>query len=879
MFDLKRSFRSKFAWLFVFIAIVLPTFASARPFDWEQDEAQKRAPLPNARYVRSRNIDVKHLSLDLRFDWEKLIAIGRETITVSPLIEPLRTVTLDAGNMEFDSIKLLSGKTLQYSYDEKATKLDITLDRAYSFGENIVIVINYRTKNQAVNSKLAFGAFGGGLKFFKPTSEDPKAPKQIWSQGESEYNRFWFPSYDYPNDFRTTELRATVEKPLSVISNGRLVTVTPNRDGTRTFYWKMDQPYANYLTSIVVGEYAEVKGSYAGIPVSSYVYPSVLKEATFSTRTLPATVKLFSEKTGIKYPYAKYAQVMAYKFGGGMENITATTQTDTMIYDERSELDEDQEGLQSHELAHQWFGDYVTCRDWSDIWLNESFATFMETIWTENFKGHDEMLYSDIRGNQNGYFTAWNRGLRRPIVTKNYSDPDAVFDAYAYPRGGAVLHMLRKQLGDANFWRAINHYLKSNAHQPVETEDFRIAIEESTGQSMDAFFDQWLYKMGHPVFEVTQTYDAPAKQLTLNVKQTQKRVETSDYPQVDFFQTPVDIEIATASGAKIETVFIEPKAENIFTFSVNSKPLLIDFDNEGTLIKELKFEKSIEELAYQMSRDGDVLGRSWALEELRRKLQDDKTSAADQAKIRNAIVNRISSEKFWGLRRDAIEAILPARVSPLASVESPPPIDLNISVVVALRGALKDKDARVRAVAIAGLGRMNDEKFADEFASALSDRSYGVIDSASIALGKTKSASAYDALTRLVDQNSWKDRIRIAALRGLGALGDKRTFEIGYKYASDATQPENIRSAALSVVAASGKGDPRAYPLVLEVFKKALDSNNNQGMFESVVSIIRLADPRGQEVFDLLKKKYEKLPQVIAQISMFEKQFQDALGK
>lgn len=182
-------------------------------------------------------------------------------------------------------------------------------------------------------------------------------------------------------------------------------------------------------------------------------------------------------------------------------------------------IDGDSEGLQAHELAHQWFGDYVTCRDWGQIWLNESFATYMQAMWTEKLKGHEEFLYQDVRGNQNATIGTWNSGNRRPIVTKYYASKDGMFDTYAYPGGGSVLHMLRKHLGDAMFAKALNHYLTSNAHQPVSTEDLRIAVEEATGQSMDWFFDQWLYRMGHPIFEVTQSY-ADGK-LTLNVKQTQ----------------------------------------------------------------------------------------------------------------------------------------------------------------------------------------------------------------------------------------------------------------------------------------------------------------------------------------------------------------------
>src|SRR5437763_9886564 len=240
-----------------------------------------------------------------------------------------------------------------------------------------------------------------------------------------------------------------------------------------------------------------------------------------------------------------------------MKQIPDTTDKYYIIHDALTKLDRDSDCLQSHELAHQWFGYYVTCRAWSDIWLNESFATYFQAMWDEHRLGRDEFLYRDVKGNEDAYYNAWAQGNRRPIVTSNFTNKDTIFDTYAYPRGGAVLHMLRKTLGEENWWRSINHYLRKYANQPVQTEQFRIAIEETTGQPMDWFFDEWLDKMGHPVFRVAQSYDANAKTLTLKVRQEQKPDPNSDYPQVGFFRMPVEIEIGTSGATRIEHVMIE----------------------------------------------------------------------------------------------------------------------------------------------------------------------------------------------------------------------------------------------------------------------------------------------------------------------------------
>ena len=765
---------------------LLLVLAAPTPFLAQRQQGQETRQLPPPRYIPSHDYDTQNIRLELRFDWEHEQALGTETITLSPLVTDLRRVELDAANMIFNSVKLASGLPLKFDSDSSQEKLRITLNQVYQPHDTINIVIDYHTNG--VTTARGIPGFGRGLRFIKPTSDDATRPRQIWSQGETEYNHYWFACYDHPNDFTTTEIIATAEKPLMVISNGKLLSTKDNKDNTRTFDWKIDQPHATYLTSIVVGEYATVEGNYAGIPVISYVYPSELTEGRVTTARLPEMVKFFSEKTGVKYPYAKYSQTMTRDFGGGMENISATTQTDNMIHDARSELDQTSDSLQSHELAHQWFGDYVTCRSWADIWLNESFATYFQAMWDEHWLGRDDFLYRDVKANQDTYYRDWARGLRHPIVTENYANPEAVFDTYAYPRGGAVLHMLRKTLGEDNWWRAINHYLTKYAHQPVSTEQFRIAIEEATGQSMDWFFDEWLYKMGHPVFRVAQSYDADAKTLKLELKQYQKPDPNYEYPQTSFFQTPVEIEIGTATGMRVERVLIEPKEEQSFSFQVDGEPLLVNFDYGDTLIKDLFFDKPTDALIYQLTRDEDVMGRMWALGQLSEKRQAVNTSDAEKGLIVEAISSSLTRDKFWGMRfEDA------------AALQDAPGDDVKTCLLI----ATKDKDPRVRARAIQALGARKDPSLAEAFQRSLGDESYSVIRAAAEALGQTKNPMGYDSLVKLLDMSSWRDNIRLAGLNGLAALGDKRSLDAVQKYSASGNSGQ-VRAAAITVLAAVG---------------------------------------------------------------------------
>jgi aminopeptidase N len=853
------------------------SIATARPpknpFLRQQEEEVKK--LPPVNWIRSRQIDVKHIAIDLKFDWEKESAFGVTTVTLAPF-KDTNKVYLDAASMTINSVKSAAGADLKFSYngEKDGDNLEIMLDRVYKSGENVIVKVDYATNyvNKA-DADTSIGSFGRGLRFIKPTAEEPNKPRQIWSQGESEFNRYWFPSYDSPNDFRTTELRATVQKPFFVVSNGALLETKENADGTRTFYWKMDAPYTNYLTSIVVGEYTEVKnGEFEGKPIVAYGYPSETKEVALTTKNLPANIKFFSEKTGIKYPYAKYAQTFVEDFGGGMENISATTQIEEMIHDDRELLDTDSESLQSHELAHQWFGDYVTCRDWGQIWLNESFATYFQALWHEELKGHEFFLYNDVRGNQQQVLETWNLGTRRPIVTKYFENKDAMFDNYSYPGGAAILHMLRKHLGDAQFFKAMNHYLTSNAHQPVSTEDLRIAIEETTGESMDWFFDQWLYRMGHPVFEVTQNYDPAAKKLTLNVKQTQKIDLLNEYPQTQYFQTKVEIEI----DGKVEQVWIEPKAENVFAFDAPAKPKIVNFDYEGTLLKELKFEKAVDDLIYQMLNDRDLIGRRWAMEELEAKA----ANSSEKAKIMTAFQTSFEQEKNQNVRRAALSKIsnlsLPKQVLPGTPL---PPINLSETIVQLLTKASKDENSLIRSDAIELLAATRDAKYADLYVAALSDRSYTVIDSAAEALGASKDAKAFDALIKLIKTPSWKGRIETAGLNGLAALADKRGFDVSYKFASDKNNNYNARTAALAVIGVTGKGDERAFPLIFEQFKAALETNDFDGLLNSTQSIIRLADPRGQQAFDMLREKFKGQKNIIDYVNILETQFKASIGK
>ena len=325
----------------------------------------------------------------------------------------------------------------------------------------------------------------------------------MWTQGQDEDAHYWFPCIDYPNAKATTEVKATVPAGYFVLSNGALVKTTSNASKkTKTYHWKMDIPHVTYLVSCVAGKFTGHTDDVDGTPVSYYVQPGREADGARSFGKTPKMLRFFGERLNHKYPYAKYAQIAVSDFiFGGMENTTATTQTDTTLHDERAHLDFSSDPLVAHELAHQWFGDLLTCKDWSHAWLNEGFATYFEALFREFDRGADEFGYYRV-ALQDAYKREDRDHYRRSIVTNVYVEPVDLFDRHLYEKGACVLHMIRTQLGDDLWWKAIARYVADNAMRNVETVDLARAIEDVSGLNFAPFFDQWVLHAGHPDFDV-----------------------------------------------------------------------------------------------------------------------------------------------------------------------------------------------------------------------------------------------------------------------------------------------------------------------------------------------------------------------------------------
>jgi aminopeptidase N len=677
--------------------------------------------------------------------------------------------------MKIKRVYLPDGRELRFYFDTLAQKLKIYLDRSYSFKDTLSVIVEYFVSNPRK-----------GLYFIQPDSAYPDKPYQIWSQGQPEDNHYWFPCYDFPNDKATSELIATVKKNFVVISNGKLLSVSDDaKKGLRTYHWYMDKPHSSYLISIVVGEYVKLQDYYLDIPLEYYVYKSNAKYAKLSFEKTPDIMKFFSEKIGYKYPYDKYAQTIVEDFiYGGMENITATTLTSSTIHDERAHLDVSSDGLVAHELAHQWWGNLLTCRSWEHAWLNEGFATYFTALYFEYAKGKDEFQFNVYNMQRSARFADMTD--KKPTVWNRYFDPTDVFGPHIYQRGGAILNMLRFVLGDELFWKAINYYAHKYAFQNVETNDFKIAIEEATGYNLKWFFDQWLYKAGYPIFEVKYSYDDSKKLLKLEVEQ----IQPGDSLTPEVFKTPVDVEIATKSERKTFRIFIDKRKET-FEFEVSDKPLMVIFDKGNWILKELYFDKSKDELIYQAQNASEMIDRLVAVQELGKMSSD-----PDVVELMKKISR---SNEFYAVRQEAINNLGKLKDEDVAKF---------------LIELYKDEgDSKIRRSIVDALKNFKFN-FVVSFLNDVvkSEKSYYVIASAINSLVTVDSVNGMRYIKNGLGMDSHQEVIRTTALRRLSDMKntkfEKEAVDILKRYSMRGNHP-SVRITAISTLSLFADKDPR----------------------------------------------------------------------
>jgi len=787
---------------------------------------QLRADEP---YARSRDYDLQHSRIALRFDLDQKKVIGEVTHTLTILRDGTPKIIFDSAGLTIQSVSVNKSRAKFETTDDK---LIIPLSAPAHAGERLDVNIRYEGKPSK------------GLYFILPDKEYPDRPPQVWSQGESEDTHYYLPTYDYPNDRLTTETILTVPESWVTVANGKLISISEAHDGMKTWTWRESFPSSTYLITAVAGALDEVKDSWRGIPVNYYAPKGRGDRLSINYGRTPQMIELFSMKLGVNYPWEKYDQSMVDDFvAGGMENSSATTNTSSSLRNPKlvPEYPTGEDDLISHELGHQWFGDLVTCKDWGDIWLNEGFATFMETVWTEAHFGKDQADYDRWEA-AHSWFAQHNL-YEKPIVRHDFND-SGEFDGNAYTKGGWVLYMLRHQLGDDAFYAGLKHYLEVNRGKNVVTADLSKAIEEATHTNVDRFFNQWLYGAGAPKFDLSYTYDDAKHEVALTVKQTQK-VEG----RVGLFRIPTEVEITTASGPKLFPITVSKESE-LFSFPTDSAPLMVLFDKGGQILKSADFHKEKKEWLYQLKNATELADRADAITALS-KLKGDDTVVA-------ALGDALRSDKAWGIRANAADAL-----GELGGATASKQL---------LEALDADKEPWVRSYIVAALGNFKDDTAIAAKLSSIAgeDSSYRARAAALQALGRLKAPDALAVLNAAVAADSPDGFLRNAALRSLGALGDDKAVPLLLQWSASG-KPIDSRTAAIASLARLQKNNKE----ITQQLASYLNEPHFPVRFATIFALGARGDPSAIPALEALLKSndlsIEMAPMIKRQIASLKK--------
>ena len=710
-------------------------------------------------YERPRPFAIHHIALDLELEVERKSFRGAATLDVTRVDPSATEIALDAVGFDIEAVEVRDG-------GGGKKKKDAAFEPAAHVYDGETLHVTLPAATSAAQIRVSYRAVPRrGMYFLAPDEHVPERPRQVWTQCQDEDARFIFPCHDKPHVKQTTELIVKVPAGWYALSNGELVGEPSSTRGD-TFHWKMNEPHPSYLFTLVAGEFSRIDDEVDGIPLTYLVPRGREAEGKRTFARTPAMIHHFGELLGVKYPWNKYAQVVVNDFiFGGMENTTATTMYEHILLDERAALDITSDDLIAHELAHQWFGDLVTCRDWSHAWLNEGFATFMEHMDREDHLGRDEYDFG-IKGDMEAYLGEARGRYRRPIVCQDYDAPIDIFDRHLYEKGACVLHMLRRELGDTLFFQGVKAYLERHRNGVVETRDLMRAIEEVSGRSLERFFEQWVFRPGHPELDLKIEHDGEVT--TVTVKQTQHvgaggggagpagpaghgaPAGTSDTNTPIFaFDLVLDLHLEKETRREVRRV---DQASQSFAFRVPGRPRFVVVDPDFGVIADLKLEAPADMLRAQLEGAPSARGRMLAAQGLGR--FDDPAST-------QALAATLADEKeFWGARAEVANAL-----GNLRSEEAFTILESNVGT----------KHPKVRRAVAHALGAFRTSKSAELLKKlALRDPSYLVEADAARALGATRQAGGFDTLVDILDRPSWADVIRAGAIDGLANLRDER---------------------------------------------------------------------------------------------------------
>jgi len=676
---------------------------------------------------RSRDYDAINYKVELSVDLVQKRLEGQNTIIITPLCDNFNKVTLDAVSLVATDVLDIKGTPLYFEQTEE--NIFINLPRFFGHNDTIIFTVKYYLSEPVM-----------GLRFIDASGD---RPLQVSSNCFPNKARQWIPCYDYPNDKVTQDMIITTNSSYKVLSNGSLIDTIDNGDGTTTWHWQQVRPHSTYLISLSIGDYLVVKDSLGDLPINYWVYRSMADDVERVFGKTPYMIDFFNRLYDYDYPWAKYDQVISGYMGGGAEATSATLLGEGIVTDEYTEQDYYREYVIAHEIAHQWWGDLITCRSWEHTWLNESFGTYSDYLYTRYDKGKNEGDY-DLLQKKNVYINESHNRFMRPIVYKEYEHPGDNFNRHTYQKGACTLHLLRYILGDDTFFRVISTFLHRHEFQAVTTYDFMKCLKDVSGKNMDWFFEQYFFRPGHPVFIISKTWDESSRELTITIIQEQDKWEG-----VPVYTIPVRIGIYSDNGKIVNEVWLKEKTK-VIKIQLDKEPKMVRFDEGNYLLKEWTYKKSLDELLYQAMKD-DMTGRLWAAGQLSEYSGNPKT-VESWKKI-------ATEDEFWAVRAAAIE-----QISKFYAAEN---IDL-------IKNAAREKSSKIRAAAIRVLGDLKDPSFKSFFKQIFkTDNSYAVQSESLTAIGKCGNRSDISFLNEAGLQKSYRDVVKSAAENAIKTISVK----------------------------------------------------------------------------------------------------------
>lgn len=724
--------------------------------------------------------DIIHTKLWVSFDWQKSQLIGKAELLVKPYFYSTNMLYLNARGMEIKSVKgsalvykaIIAKKGQKIKEEDSYTAVPLNINYTYSndsiridLGKTLTKEEKYKIEIEyiAKPNELKEGGSGAitsdkGLYFINPTGKDPDKMPQIWTQGETQSNSVWFPTIDNPTEKMTDEIYMTVDDKYTTLSNGLLTDSKKNEDGSRTDHWVMDLPHAPYLVMMGVGEFKKVTDEpWNGKEISYYVEKEYEPHAKAIFGKTKKMVEFYSTRLGVPYPWQKYAQIVARDYvSGAMENTTATLHGDFVCYQTTREIIDGAKGESTiaHELFHQWFGDLASCESWSNLTLNESFATYGEYLWEEFEYGRDA-ADDHHAGSRYGYFA--QAGQKQvDLVRFDYAEREDMFDAFSYNKGGQILHMLRKYVGDDAFFASLKLYLEKNKFKTAEAHDLRLAFEETTGEDLNWFFNEWYYAKGHPDLDIKKSYDATTKKLKLEITQQQ------DFKVVPLYKLPVYIDIYAGGKKERKHIWIND-VKNTFTFDVASNPDLVNFDAEKQLLAKTTFDKTKEEYIFQYKNAPLWGDRDEALDYFKDHM--------NEKEIFDLVKSIAQNDPWKKFRTEAINLLSDKAKDKEAELK---PLFISISE--------KDANTKVRAAAIKALStNYKGEDLNTLYEKALNEQSYAIVSEGFDAIAKLNPELAMKKALNLENEPSKEIIYSIADLYAKNGTDENHAYFIKVK--------------------------------------------------------------------------------------------------